>query len=84
MQDGAYVDETSTLKQRVAALNEENRALEARLQILHVKLDDRDMRVKESVLDTVNKDERLQQLQVRALCKILIVISTYPTTSRKS
>nr|CAB3264551.1 outer dense fiber protein 2-like [Phallusia mammillata] len=58
-------DETSSLRQRIVALNDENRALEARLQILQVKLDDRDVRVKETVLDTVGKDERIQQLQLK-------------------
>ncbi|XP_076822290.1 outer dense fiber protein 2-like isoform X1 [Clavelina lepadiformis] len=58
-------DEVTTLRQRISALTDENRALEARLQILHVKLDDRDVRVKETVLDTVNKDEKIQQLQLK-------------------
>ena len=78
LQDGAFNDEVSALKQRIAALNEENRALEARLQILHVKLDDRDLRVKESVLDTVNKDEKLQQLQVHIFGNSIALKSKSP------
>ncbi|XP_078495501.1 outer dense fiber protein 2-like isoform X2 [Ciona intestinalis] len=60
-----YSSETAMLRQRIAALSDENRALEARMDIMHVKLDDRDTRVKESVMDTVNKDERIQILQLR-------------------
>jgi len=63
-------DESTALRQRVAALTDENRALEARLQILQVKLDDKDVRVKENLLDTVNKDEKIQQLQVSSYVSI--------------
>uniref|UniRef100_H2ZEZ2 Outer dense fiber protein 2 n=1 Tax=Ciona savignyi TaxID=51511 RepID=H2ZEZ2_CIOSA len=60
-----HSSETATLRQRIAALSDENRALEARLNIMHVKLDDRDTRVKETVLDTATKDEKIQILQLK-------------------
>lgn len=58
-------DESESLRQKLAASQDINRALEARIEILHAKLDDRDSQVKENALDNVNKDEKIQQLKLK-------------------
>lgn len=57
-------DQGSVLKQKMGALSDENRALEARMDIFRTKLDDRDHDMRESAIDRMNRDEDLQSLQV--------------------
>lgn len=57
-------DDTETFRQRLSALKDENRALEARLDIVHTKLNDRDNVLRESAVQKADKDENIQTLQV--------------------
>lgn len=63
--DEVLNDDVGSLKHKLISLSDENRALEARLDIMHAKLDDKDVVLRESAVQKADKDENIQTLQLK-------------------
>ncbi|XP_077968722.1 outer dense fiber protein 2-like [Styela clava] len=63
--DEMQSDDVDSLRQNIATLKDENRALMARLDIVNTNLNDRDNVLRESAIDRADKDENIQTLQLK-------------------
>lgn len=63
--DEVLNDDVGSLRQKIITLSDENRALESRIDIMHTKLDDKDVVLRESAVQKADKDENIQTLHLK-------------------